>query len=354
MKRVNPLLSAGAALLALCLLLTVGAYQLGAMQRTNTPQTQPEVMAANTAAAEQTASAQEANSNGPAPTLTLVGDAEVNTDTGTPYVDPGCTAQDAQGNDLTASVTTEGSVPKDTPGDYTIRYRVTDSNGATATLQRVVHVAAAPEVPTDKVIYLTFDDGPSCYTQQLLDVLEKYNVKATFFTTHAFPEYEDLIGKEYEAGHSVAIHSYTHDYDKIYASTDAYWEDLQAQQDVIVAQTGQETKLVRFPGGSSNTVSDFTPGIMTALAQQLHDKGYEYFDWNVSSGDAGETTSTDQVVENVISGIQNCSVSVVLQHDSKDYSVAAVERIIQWGQENGYTFLPLRLDSPNAHHNINN
>lgn len=350
MKRANPLLSAGAALLALCLLLTFGAYQLGATQRTNTPQNQPEVMAGNAVSSELSASAQDETN---APTLTLIGNAEVTTDAYTPFTDPGCTAQDAQGNDLTGSITTDGTVSTNTPGDYTIHYQVTDAAGNTASAERVVHVKAA-EVPTDKVIYLTFDDGPSAYTQQLLDVLEKYNVKVTFFTTHAFPDYEDMIGKEYAAGHSVAIHSYTHDYDKIYASSDAYWEDLQAQQDVIVAQTGQETKLVRFPGGSSNTVSDFNPGIMTTLAQQLHDKGYEYFDWNVSSGDAGETTSTDQVVENVISGIQSCSVSVVLQHDSKDYSVAAVERIIQWGQENGYTFLPLRLDSPNAHHNINN
>ena len=121
-----------------------------------------------------------------------------------------------------------------------------------------------------------------------------------------------------------------------------------------MAQTGQETKLVRFPGGSSNTVSDFNPGIMTTLAQQLHDKGYEYFDWNVSSGDAGETTSTDQVVENVISGIQSHNVSVVLQHDIKAFSVDAVEKIIQWGLNNGYTFLPLNFDSPPAHHHINN
>lgn len=355
MKRVNPILSAATALLALCLLLSVGAYRLGVARRTDSAaQPQTDVMAAHTTLSEQTASAPDSTANAAAPVITLNGDADISTDTGTPFVDPGCTAQDASGNDLTASITTEGTVPKDTPGDYTIRYRVTDSTGASATVQRVVHVAKAPEIPTDKVVYLTFDDGPSAYTQQLLDVLEKYNVKATFFVTHAFPKYEDMIGKEFAAGHSVAIHSYTHDYNLIYASEDAYLDDLQKMQDVIVAQTGQETKLVRFPGGSSNTVSDFNPGIMTCLAQKLHDMGYEYFDWNVASGDAGETTSTDQIVENVISGIQTYSVSVVLQHDSKDYSVAAVERIIQWGQENGYTFLPLHSDSPSAHHNINN
>ncbi len=175
MKRANPLLSAGAALLALCLLLTFGAYQLGATQRTNTPQNQPEVMAGNAAASELSASAQDETN---APTLTLIGNAEVTTDAYTPFTDPGCTAQDAQGNDLTGSITTDGTVSTNTPGDYTIHYQVTDAAGNTASAERVVHVKAA-EVPTDKVIYLTFDDGPSAYTQQLLDVLEKYNVKVT-------------------------------------------------------------------------------------------------------------------------------------------------------------------------------
>lgn len=355
MKR-NPILSAGSALIIVCLLLTFGAYQLGVISRNHSSEQQPEAPVAVSAAAAAESLSQSSSSQDDAavPVITLNGDAEVTTDTNTTFVDPGCTAQDAQGNDLSASVVTEGIVPSDTTGNFTILYRVTDANGNTATARRLVHVEEAQEIPTDKVVYLTFDDGPSEYTQQLLDVLAKYNVKATFFVTHAFPDYEDMIAKEYAAGNSIAIHSYTHDYNKIYASESAYFEDLQAMQDVIVAQTGQETRLVRFPGGSSNTVSNFNPGIMTTLAQELHDQGYEYFDWNVSSGDAGETTSTDQVVENVISGIQSNSISVVLQHDSKDYSVAAVERIIQWGQENGYTFLPLQYDSPNAHHGISN
>ena len=125
-------------------------------------------------------------------------------------------------------------------------------------------------------------------------------------------------------------------------------------QDSITALGGKKTTLVRFPGGSSNTVSSFNPGIMTRLAQALTDMGYQYFDWNVSSGDAGETTSTDQVFENVVSGIRNRDVSIVLQHDIKGYSVAAVERIIVWGLANGYTFLPLEPTSPTAHHRINN
>ena len=351
MKRANPHLSAGAALLALCLLLTFGAYQLGATQRTNTPQNQSEVMAGNAASSELSASAQDETN---APTLTLIGNAEVTTDAYTPFTDPGCTAQDAQGNDLTGSITTDGTVSTNTPGDYTIHYQVTDAAGNTASLERVVHVKAA-EVPTDKVIYLTFDDGPSAYTQQLLDVLEKYNVKVTFFTTQAFPDSEDMIGKEYAAGHSVAIHSYTHDYDKIYASSDAYWEDLQAQQDVIVAQTGQETKLVRFPGGSSNTVSAHSyVGLMSLLTRAVQDAGFQYFDWNVDSNDAGGAKKAQTVFANVTAGVSQNRVSVVLQHDIHDFSVDAVEDIIVWGLNNGYSFERLTETSPGVHHGVQN
>ena len=288
------------------------------------------------------------------PEITLSGNAEMTIQSGDSFTDPGYTAQDAGDGDVTASVTTDGAVDPGTPGDYTITYSVTDSAGNTGTIQRLVHVKQPPENPGDKVVYLTFDDGPGPYTQELLDVLAKYNVKATFFVTNSNSKYQDMIYQEYAAGHAIGIHTYCHDYDKIYASEDAYFEDLQAMQDVIVAQTGQSTSIIRFPGGSSNTVSDITPGLMTTLSQEVQNRGYQYFDWNVSSGDAGETTSTDKVVENVISGIKSHNVSVVLQHDIKEFSVEAVEKIIQWGLDNGYTFLPLNYNSPPAHHHINN
>lgn len=287
------------------------------------------------------------------PVITLSGNAEMTIQSGDHFSDPGYTAQDAGDGDVTASVTTSGTVDPGTPGDYTITYSVTDSAGNTGTAQRLVHVKK-PVDPGNKVVYLTFDDGPGPYTQQLLDVLAKYNVKATFFVTNSNSKYQDMIAKEYAAGHAIGIHTYCHDYNKIYASEEAYFEDLEAMQDVIVAQTGKETSLLRFPGGSSNTVSNITPGLMTTLTQEVQNRGYQYFDWNVSSGDAGETTDTDQVVKNVISGIQSHNVSVVLQHDIKEFSVDAVEKIIQWGLDNGYTFLPLNYDSPPAHHHINN
>lgn len=205
-----------------------------------------------------------------------------------------------------------------------------------------------------KVIYLSFDDGPGPYTGELLDVLKKYDVKATFFVTASYPDYADLIGRAYDEGHSIGIHSYSHNYYRIYDSVSAYKEDMKLMDDIIKEQTGKRTKLFRFPGGSSNTVSNFNPGIMTELSKTLTGEGYYYFDWNVLSGDAGETTDTGAIYYNVISGCAKNDVSVVLMHDIKSYSVAAVESIIKWGLESGYTFLALSEESFPAHHPIAN
>ena len=208
-------------------------------------------------------------------------------------------------------------------------------------------------VPSGKIIYLTFDDGPGPYTSQLLDTLAKYNVKATFFTVNT--KYTSLIAQEAAAGHSVGIHSATHDYATIYANEDAYFADLHQMESIITSQTGVRPTLIRFPGGSSNKVSArYCQGIMSALTQAVTDQGYQYFDWNVSSGDAGGTTDTETVFENVINGVQQHDVSVVLQHDIKSFSVDAVEKIIIWGLANGYTFLPLNASSPGAHQPVNN
>ena len=294
-----------------------------------------------------------------APAITLAGDSEMTVEAGTEFSDPGYTAEDNYDGDVTDKVSVDGDVDTKKCGDYTIKYTVSDSAGNEATVERNVMVydpqSASEMTPTDKVVYLTFDDGPGKYTQQLLDVLDKYGVKATFFVTNEDPDYQDMIAKEAEAGHTVAIHSASHDYPKIYQSTDAYMADLYEMNDIIKAQTGKSASIIRFPGGASNTVSaDYCKGIMTQLVSLVEASGFQYCDWNVSSGDAGETKYTDDVYNNVISGIQKHKVSVVLQHDIKKFSVDAVERIIQWGQANGYTFLPLTPTTKMVHHKVNN
>ena len=297
-----------------------------------------------------------------APEITLNGDAEMTVEAGSEFSDPGYTATDNCDGDITDSVKVSGDkVDKDKAGKYTVTYEVSDSSGNKATATRVVSVydpaATADTVnPGNKIIYLTFDDGPGKYTQGLLDVLDKYNVKATFFVTNTHPDYQNMIAEEAKRGHTVAIHSASHKYNQIYTSEQAFFDDLEQMNSIIKAQTGNDASIIRFPGGSSNTVSkDYCPGIMTQLVNDVTARGLLYCDWNVSSGDANsKPISTEQVVQNVISGVQSHNVSVVLQHDIKDFSVNAVEQIIQWGQANGYTFLPLTTSSPMSHHRVNN
>jgi peptidoglycan/xylan/chitin deacetylase (PgdA/CDA1 family) len=235
---------------------------------------------------------------------------------------------------------------------------VTDAKGRTTTVRRTVTVEPAkqPETvqPEGKVIYLTFDDGPSSYTDKLLAVLAKYNVKATFFIIG-----ENASQKRLQAivngGHSIAIHTMTHDFAEIYSSEEAFLKDLYDTQTLIYEATGVKTTLMRFPGGTSNTVSrKHCKGIMTRLTQTVTDLGFQYFDWNVDSYDAGGAKTADEVYKNVTSGIKGLKTAYVLQHDSKGFSVDAVERIIQWGLENGYTFLPLTPESPAHHHRPQN
>lgn len=297
--------------------------------------------------------------DGIAPTITLNGDSDITIKAGTRFEDPGCTAKDSHGNDISDNVSVSDNISTYRAGTYTITYSVTDKFGNETSIDRTVTVEAVKQTATtssgNKVVYLTFDDGPGAHTQQLLDILDKYNVKVTFFVTNVNSGYENMIAKEAAAGHTVAIHSASHDYKKIYSSVDAYFADLNEMSDIIYAQTGQRAKLIRFPGGSSNTVSlKYCSGIMTTLTKAVTDQGYKYFDWNVSSGDAGGTTSTEEVYQNVVNGMKSHNVSVVLQHDIKGFSVNAVERIIQWGLANGYTFLPLTTSTEDVHHGVNN
>ena len=282
---------------------------------------------------------------------------------GAEYKSPKYTAKDDIDGDLTKDVKIDTSkLDMNTVGTYEVVYSVSDKAGNTGTVTRTVIILERKEtnkIPAssveskEKVIYLTFDDGPGPYTEKLLKILDKYDVKATFFVINN--KYKNLIKKEHEAGHKVAIHSFTHDYKKIYSSKNAYYDDLNKMKDVIYEQTGEYTNLVRFPGGSSNTISKkYCEGIMNVLIKSLENDGYVYFDWNVSSGDAGETTSTKQVAKNVINGIKGKKIAVVLQHDIKEFSVDAVEEIIKWGLENDYTFLTLDSTSFTAHHGVNN
>ncbi len=297
-----------------------------------------------------------------APVITLEGGEKVSLTVGDTWEDS-YTAEDDADGDVTDKVKVEGEVDTSKEGTYTLTYTVSDEWGNEAKATRKVKVSKKKISQEQqvlenggRVIYLTFDDGPGPYTQQLLDVFAKHeNAKATFFVTNQFPEYQDLIAKEAEAGHAVAVHTYSHDYAQVYSSAEAYWEDFDRMNDIIEEKTGRRTNLFRFPGGSSNTISSgYVQGLMTTLAAQADEKGLVYFDWNVDSNDAGGTTTADGIYENITNGCSGMDVSVVLCHDIKPYTVEAMDRVLQWGEENGYTFLPMTEQSSTAHHGINN
>ncbi len=296
------------------------------------------------------------------PSIVLNGDPTMYMGQNTKYQEPGYAAVDNCDGDVTKNVKVSGGVDTSKSGSYTITYTIKDSFGNENSAKRTIKVFAVNKYSGEKslgnkVIYLTFDDGPGPYTAQLLDILKKYNVKATFFVTsqRLTNGYENLLKREYDEGHMVAIHSYTHDYASIYSSLDAYMDDLLKMQDKIKQYTGYETKIVRFPGGSSNTISrKYKNGIMTEAANKLNELGFKYYDWNITSGDAGGTTNTNQIISNVTGAIKEGRPNMVLQHDIKSFSVNAVEAIIQYGLANGYTFAPITMETPAVHQGINN
>lgn len=293
------------------------------------------------------------------PQITLTQGSTCYVKCGTEYMEAGYYAEDICDGDITDKVQVTGDVNTRECGSYTVSYKVSDSSGNTAEAVRTVRVykPMTDNVvnPGNKVVYLTFDDGPGPYTQELLDVLDRYNVKATFFVTNGKPDYQNLIAEEASRGHTVAIHSASHDYSRIYQSVDAYFDDLNEMNNIIFTQTGKYADIIRFPGGSSNTVSrSYCEGIMSQLVCAVEAKGFRYCDWNVSSGDAGSANTASQVICNVINGIKGRNISIVLQHDIKKFSVDAVEEIIQWGLSEGYTFLPITSTTPMSHHGINN
>lgn len=291
------------------------------------------------------------------PVITLEGGEEYIVPVGTKFQEPGYYATDNVDGNLTKQVTVEGTTDWLVPGIYPITYTVTDNYQNTTTVTRnvVMQAAQRPDTvyPEEKTIYLTFDDGPGPYTRRLLDILDKYDVKATFFVMDT-GEY-DLMKQIVQRGHSIGIHTMTHNYEQIYASPDAFFEDLYGMQNVIYEHTGVKTTLMRFPGGSSNEISiGICEGIMSVLTEAVQDAGFQFFDWNVLSGDAGETTKTREVYNYVVNAASQLDVALVLQHDIHGYSVAAVEDIILWGIENGYQFLPLVENSAGFHQIVAN
>lgn len=281
------------------------------------------------------------------PNITLKG-GNIYLQPGAAYKEPGYTATDNCDGDISSKVTVKGKVETNTIGNYTLTYEVSDSSGNKNSVDRTVSVSNRTDpdsgVLKTGAIYLTFDDGPSSATTgRILDILKEEGVKATFFVTTNGPD--SLIEREFNEGHTVALHTATHDYSYIYASRDNYFEDLNKVASRVKRITGYETKIIRFPGGTSNTVSrNYCRGIMSQLSEEVLNLGYRYFDWNVDASDAWQCAKQSVqnkkscVYNNVVNNLSKTRANIVLMHDIKEYTVQALRDIIQYGKQNGYTF----------------
>ena len=197
-------------------------------------------------------------------------------------------------------------------------------------------------LPDGKYAYLTFDDGPSANTMQILDILDNYGVKATFFVNgHTGEVMEERYKAIVDRGHAIALHTYSHDYNNVYGGLDKFEQEIVSLRNYIKEVTGVDTTLFRFPGGSSNSrTDDIKPYI-----QWLNDNGYSYWDWNCSSGDAtGTKPSAEQIVANCLvqadAGYKNL---VILMHDTKpkDTTVEALPALIEALQARGYEIIAI-------------
>lgn len=291
------------------------------------------------------------------PIINLKGKDTVYIYVGSNYKESGYDAYDNCDEDITNNVKVSSNLNNKKTGTYEINYSVEDSSGNSYSISRKVKVIMKPDTGSNKsgTIYLTFDDGPSPYTNKLLDILKENNVKATFFVTSTGDGSDEDILRTFNEGHTIGLHSQTHKYSLVYQSTDSYFNDLKLISERVKNITGVESKIIRFPGGSSNTVSKkYSPNIMSTLSNMVLERGYKYFDWNVSSGDGGGVYTKEEVYYNVINNLKLNRMNVVLMHDTNSFSVEAVNDIIKFGKDNGYTFEAITSDTKMIHHSISN
>lgn len=203
------------------------------------------------------------------------------------------------------------------------------------------------DVVEKREIYLTFDDGPSKYTSTILDILKEYNVKATFFVIGKTDENSlNMYNRIVEEGHTLGMHSYTHDYDILYDSLDDFKSDFFKLKELLYNTTGTEPKYYRFPGGSANSVSN---GKMKKYIKFILDQGMEYIDWNVVNGDAtSQDFDEDELIENVLEGIGQKDKSVVLMHDTsaKFTTVNSLSKLIEKLLDMDLEILPINEEAP--------
>lgn len=207
---------------------------------------------------------------------------------------------------------------------------------------------AGTNTGTDKIAYLTFDDGPSDNTTKILDILKENNIKATFFVNGRSDRkgtYERIVNE----GHIIGNHTYSHDYAALYKTIDGFTYDMQKLDDFIYGITGVKPEILRFPGGSNNQVSYKYGGVdfMDKLTKHIKQSGIRYFDWNVDSTDASVgTQDKDKIISEVLKNAKNKKQAIILMHDSapKTTTALALPAIITGLKDQGFKFATLSTE----------
>ena len=234
--------------------------------------------------------------------------------------------------------------------EYEFVYTAIDSSWNMSIAKRKIVIATG-------VICLTFDDGPSSVTPEVLDVLKENNIKATFFILDYSEQSKSMIQRIIDEGHTLAIHGMSHDYSKIYASAEATLENFTSLQKKIKKDFNYDVKYVRFPGGASNTISrNYCEGVMTEAVKKVQEESLEYYDWNVDVDDAGSARTPSEIYNNFVDGILPGVENIVLMHDGEGHmpTAKALQEIINYAKENGYVFTAISENTTPAKHSVNN
>lgn len=247
-------------------------------------------------------------------------------------------------------------------GNYKIYYHCIDKSGNESIYTRDIQVCSPYDNRDsindgDKVCYLTFDDGPSSNTKDILKILDDYHIKATFFVTATSLDHLHYIKEAYQKGHTIGLHTYSHDYEYIYSSQKNYFQDLNKIREVVHRQTGVYTPYIRFPGGSSNKVSrKYNIGIMKRLTHKVIDLGYQYYDWTSINGDGEGMKTISGLKKKAFEEMEGYEDIMFLMHDSATCTntVKTLPAIIDELIRRGYRFEAIDKYSPTFHHTIHN
>ena len=205
-----------------------------------------------------------------------------------------------------------------------------------------------------KVAYLTFDDGPSILTKEVLDILEKEKIRATFFLIgcQITEEEEELLQEMVAKGHLLGVHTYSHKSGEIYSSVEAYVKDANKTADRIYEATGIRPTIYRFPWGSVNC---YVSGICDDVIEEMKKEGYEYYDWNVSAEDSVGKPTKESILKNIKKDFGKYNEPVILMHDSavNKATVEALPEVIAMLKEAGYTFETLDKREEACHYSRN-